>query len=558
MIHGFDGFAIYSSEAEIAFVVRHIERKTYWIKIGFREANMSFIKSYEGTKSVWMATQTMPRFSPLSDHLKVDVCVVGGGIAGLTSAYLLMKEGKKVCILEAFELASGQTSRTTAHFVTALDDRYFEIEKLHGEKGSRLAAQSHRAAIQKVEEIVLEENIECELQKLDGYLFARGDSRSHVLSREFEAAHRAGLTEIELVERAPLASFDTGPCLKFPDQMQLHPLKYLSALTDRIVKGGGFIFTNTHVTEVHGGKYAFVKTAEGYRVECGAIVVATNTPVNDLFAIHTKQAPYRTYVMGFQIPKGSVPRALYWDTLDPYHYIRVERGSTDADEVLIVGGEDHKTGQDDHPEMRFKKIEEWTRERFPMAKEILYQWSGQVMEPIDGMGFLGHNPMDRNNVYVITGDSGNGMTHSTIGALLITDQIMGRKNPWEDLYNPSRIIFRATPEFLKENANVAAQYVDWMQAIPRPDLESLAPGEGTVFRDGAKMVAAYKNEAGKIEFMAATCTHLAGVVHWNTVEKSWDCPCHGSRFDGHGKVIEGPANKDLKNSVTQSLSSEAP
>lgn len=287
--------------------------------------------------------------------------------------------------------------------------------------------------------------------------------------------------------------------------------------------------------------------------------MVTNTPVNDLFAIHIKQAPYRTYVMGFQIPKGSVYRALYWDILDPYHYIRLEDADSETEEILIVGGEDHKTGQDDHPEHRFETLESWTRERFPLAGKILYRWSGQVMEPVDGMAYLGHNPMDRNNVYVITGDSGNGMTHSMIGAMLITDQIMSRENSWEELYNPSRISLRATPEFLKENVNVAVQYGDWLSVKSKPHFADLPPGEGTVFRDGVKMVAAYKDETGNMDFMSASCRHLAGIVAWNSVEKTWDCPCHGSRYDCRGKVIEGPSLKDLKklnDSYSASKSSE--
>lgn len=496
-------------------------------------------------KSIWSATEAMPKFSALSEHLDVDVCVVGGGIAGITTAYMLMKEGKSVCLLEAFGLASGQTARTTAHFCTALDDRFFEIEKLHGEKGAKLVAESHRAAIEKVEEIVSKEKIECELEKLDGYLFSLDDPRADVLQKELEATDRADL-DVELLTRAPLSFFNTGPCLKFANQMQLHPLKYLAQLAMCVVKGGGRIYTDTPVVEVHGGTSAFVKTDLGYVVSCKSIVVATNTPINDLVAIHTKQAPYRTYVVGFKVPVGSIPKGLYWDTIDPYHYIRLEKSMSGMHEILIVGGEDHKTGQDHNPEEKFKKLETWTRERFPMASEVLYHWSGQVMEPVDAIGYLGRNPLDSDNVYVITGDSGNGMTHCTIGAMLITDQIMGRLNPWEEIYSPSRISFKAIPEFLKENVNVMAQYNDWLAAKPKPNFADLMPEDGVVFRDGLKMVAGYKDKFGNMEFMSAACTHLGGVVSWNDVEKSWDCPCHGSRFDRYGKAIEGPATKSLK------------
>jgi nitrite reductase/ring-hydroxylating ferredoxin subunit len=214
--------------------------------------------------------------------------------------------------------------------------------------------------------------------------------------------------------------------------------------------------------------------------------------------------------------------------------------------MLLVGGEDHKTGQEDHPEQRFKKLEEWTRSRFPMMTEVIYEWSGQVMEPVDSLAYLGRNPMDKYNVYVITGDSGNGMTHCTIGAMLITDLIMNQPNAWAELYDASRISLRSIGEFIRENANVAAQYEEWLAAKPRPDYLDLIPNEGQVFRDGLSMVAVYKDEVGNLEFMSAACPHLGGVVHWNSVEKSWDCPCHGSRFDCHGQVIEGPAVSNLE------------
>ncbi len=495
--------------------------------------------------SVWFDQNIQPpKCIPLNEDFKTDVCVIGGGIAGLTTAYLLMKEGKNVCLLESDELLSGQSGKTTAHFVNALDDRFFNIEKLHGEEGLKIAINSHSEAIRKVEEIVKRENINCDLRKVSGYLFSMGDEHEDVLEREYEAAHKAGLVDVERLAFSPFSNIDIGPSLHFPRQMQLQPVKYLSSLANKILEGGGQIFTHTHVVEFHGGKDAFVKTKDNRIVYCNSIVVATNTPVNDRFAIHTKQAPYRTYVLGFKILKGSFPDALVWDTLDPYHYIRVEH--KDDTDILIIGGEDHKTGQEEHPERCYQKLEAWARSHIPFLGELAYQWSGQVMEPVDGLAYLGKNPMDDDNVYIITGDSGNGMTHSTIGAMLITDQIMGRENPWEKLYSPSRVSLLASKEYLRENLNVVAQYADWLDPKFKNNLDKLTPDDGIVFRKGGKMVAAYKNEVGEVEYMSAVCPHLAGIVSWNNVEKSWDCPCHGSRFDCHGKVIEGPAITGLK------------
>lgn len=494
--------------------------------------------------SVWFDHNIMPSRIPLNEDFRTDVCIIGGGIAGLTTAYLLMKEGKKVCLLESSELLSGQTGRTTAHFVNALDDRFFNLERLHGEDGLKLAINSHSEAIRKVEEIVRREKIDCDLKKISGYLYSLNDENEDVLEKEYEAAHKAGLIDVQRLAFSPFNNIDIGPSLHFPRQMCLHPVKYLSALTRKILEGGGQIFTQSHVTEVHGGENAFVKTKDNRIVYCSSIVVATNTPINDTLAIHTKQAPYRTYVLGFKILKGSFPDVLLWDTLDPYHYIRVEH-QNDTD-ILIVGGEDHKTGQEEHPEKCYEKLEAWARKQFPFLEEVAYHWSGQVMEPVDGLAYLGRNPMDDDNIYIITGDSGNGMTHATIGAMLITDLIMGRENPWEKLYSPSRVSFMATKEYLKENLNVAAQYMDWLDPKFKNNLDKLTPDEGIIFRKSGRMLAAYKNEEGDIEYMSAVCPHLAGIVSWNKAEKSWDCPCHGSRFDCHGKVIEGPAISGLK------------
>jgi glycine/D-amino acid oxidase-like deaminating enzyme/nitrite reductase/ring-hydroxylating ferredoxin subunit len=506
------------------------------------------------TTSIWQEHYQMPVCLPLKEDFRTDVCIVGAGIAGLTTAYLLMKEGLKVCVLDSSELASGQSGRTTAHFSNALDDRFFNLESYHGEDGLKLAIQSHSDAIRKVEEIVKKENIDCNLKRLSGYLFSLGDKKEDVLEKEYEAAHKGGLIDVERFAFSPNAAFHTGPCLHFPMQMKLHPLKYLGGLTQKILDGGGQIFTNTHVTEVKGGENAFVKTKNNCIVYCSSIVMATNTPVNDRMIIHTKQAAYRTYVLGFEIPKGSFPDVLLWDTLDPYHYVRLESQSNR--DILIVGGEDHKTGQEDNPEKCYKALTIWTKQLFPFIRQIVYKWSGQVMEPVDGLAYLGRNPMDEENVYIITGDSGHGMTHCTIGAMLITDQIMGRENPWEKLYSPSRVSLMAAKNFIKENANVAAQYTEWLDPKFKKGIDDLPQDEGVVFRKNGKMIAAYKTLDGEVEYMSAVCPHLAGVVAWNKAEKSWDCPCHGSRFDCHGAVIEGPSISGLKKFENHQLKKE--
>lgn len=497
------------------------------------------------TTSIWMATAAeIPSENKLLKDAVADVCIVGAGIAGMTTAYLLAREGKRVIVLDDGPIGGGMTGRTTAHLVNALDDRFFELERLHGEKGARIAAESHSAAIARIETIVKEEEIDCEFERLDGYLFVPPGESKEILDRELAALHRAGLTDTELLPRAPLDSYDTGTCIRFPRQGQFHPLKYLAGLARSITRDQGLIYTGTHASKIAGGESARIETSSGAIVTAAAVVVATNTPVNDLFAIHTKQAAYLTYVMGARIPRGSVTRALYWDTPDPYHYLRIESGAGGND-FLIVGGEDHKSGQADDAEERFGRLESWTRTRFPMIESIEYRWSGEVLEPIDGMAFIGHNPMDKDNVYIATGDSGNGMTHGTIAGILLTDLIMGRENEWAALYDPSRKTLRAIPAFAKENINVAEQLADWVTPGEVKDADEIPPGTGAIVRRGLTKVAAYKDENDKLHECSAVCPHLGCIVDWNSLEKTWDCPCHGSRFDAYGRVINGPANKNL-------------
>ncbi len=347
--------------------------------------------------------------------------------------------------------------------------------------------------------------------------------------------------------RAPVASFDTGRCLRFPRQGQFHPLEYLAGLAAALRRRGGAIYTGTHVATVDGGHPARVETEAGPVVTANSVVVATNTPINDRVTIHTKQAPYLTYAIAAQVPRGSVERRMYWDTLDAYHYIRLQPMPRGGD-VLIVGGEDHKAGQaDDQPE-RWDRLEAWARDRFPTLKPIEYRWSGMVMETIDGLAFIGRNPMDKPNVYIATGDSGMGMTHGTIAGILLTDLILGRDNPWAALYDPARKPVRgmALKEFIVENANVAGEYAaDWLGGGDVSSVDEIPRGEGAVLRRGLSKVAVYRDGRGGLHEHSAVCPHLQCIVHWNRAEKTWDCPCHGSRFDPHGRVICGPANSPL-------------
>jgi glycine/D-amino acid oxidase-like deaminating enzyme/nitrite reductase/ring-hydroxylating ferredoxin subunit len=493
------------------------------------------------TVSAWMKTE-IPNTQKLNENLNVDVCVVGAGVAGLTAAYFLSLEGKKVCVLDHSEIGGGQTGKTTAHFSTSLDNRYFELKKTFGSDGIKTIAESLKEAIHKVAEIVKQENIDCDLEKVPGFLFQKNKD-TDILEQELTAAHEAGLDEVKLADHDPFATFKTGPCLCFPQQLQLNPLKYLNGLAEAIYKRGNKIFTHAHVDKIVDGDRPTVKATEGFYVRAKSVIVATNSPINDLFTMHTKQAPYRTYVIGFLIPKGSLPKALYWDTEIPSHYLRTIH-ENDIHDILLVGGADHKTGQGLSPHLCFDELENWTRKRLPFLGKILYRWSGQVMEPVDGIAFMGKNPNSR-NTYIMTGDSGDGMTQFTVGAMIITDLILKRENSWAKIYDPARVSFTTTGKYLKENLNVAFQYKDWLNGANEQSLMTLPNQEGLILNRGLKKIAVYKDAEGQIEMKSAVCPHLGCIVAWNSLEKSWDCPCHGSRFDCSGKVLEGPAVSNL-------------
>jgi glycine/D-amino acid oxidase-like deaminating enzyme/nitrite reductase/ring-hydroxylating ferredoxin subunit len=361
--------------------------------------------------------------------------------------------------------------------------------------------------------------------------------------QELAAAQRVGI-DAALVDRAPQPSLETGPCLLFPNQAQFHPLKYLAGLARAIQRDGGHLFTMTHAERIEGGKSAQV-AAGGHVITADSVVVTTHAPVNDLVAIHTKQTAYMTYVIGARIPEGAVMRALYWDTGWPYHYVRLQNAPDHDGEILIVGGEDHRTGQTDDTTVHHERLERWARDRFPFIREIAYTWSGQVMESVDGLAFIGRNPLDKDNVYVVTGDSGTGMTYAMIAAILITDLIEGRDNPWATLYDPSRKTLRTAPAYAKEAVRTAAQYADWVLPGDAKSAEDVPPDGGAVIKEGLAPVAVYREPDGTLHRMSAVCVHLGCIVRWNSTERSWDCPCHGSRYDRFGVVMNGPANSNL-------------
>ncbi len=474
-----------------------------------------------------------------------DVCVIGAGIAGITTAYLLQREGLQVQIVEAYDIGAGETGRTTAHLTAVLDDRLSHLEKLFGRDRTRLAVSSHQLAIDQVEALVHEEVIQCDFERVDGYLMATRPEHRPILMGEFKATQWAGLhgvTTLHALDDARFAFPDMG--LRFPDQAMFHADRYLRGLARAFVRRGGRIATGMRAVKVKGGRDARVELANDTLVRAKHVVVATNTPFNDRVKMHTKQHAYRTYVVGFDVPRDLYPSFLLWNLDDPYYYVRrVRVGDRD---IVIVGGQDHKVGQADDAPTRYAAIEAWSRAHLPALRDITHRWSGQVMEPVDGLAYLGRNPMDDDNVYVVTGDSGHGMTHGTFAGMLIRDLVLGRDNACADLYDPTRKTLRAARTYVGENANMVGHMVgDWMRGGEVGDVAEIPCGQGAILRDGLAPVAAYRDDDGSLHAVSAVCTHLGCVVQWNAGEKSWDCPCHGSRFDVDGAILNGPARAPL-------------
>jgi glycine/D-amino acid oxidase-like deaminating enzyme/nitrite reductase/ring-hydroxylating ferredoxin subunit len=499
----------------------------------------------------WIDSTNPLPLEKLDENLNVDVVIVGGGIAGISVAYNLLRAGKTVALVEDGQIGSGETGRTSAHLTTVLDERYYQLEKIHGKDNVKLIAESHRKAIEYIETVVNTESIKCDFQRVYGYLFLHPTDKPESLQKELDAACAAGLEVCELQD-IPGINNVPGPCLRFSNQAQFHPQKYIYGLAKSIIAHGGQIFTETHASEIDENG---ILTKEGYRINAKHIVVATNSPVNNKYMMHLSQSAYRTYLIGARIRKDVVKEALWWDTGDQenksqaYHYVRLQNLDDDFD-LLLCGGEDHATGLSDDSEIplesdRYGILENWVRERFPI-EDVLYKWSGQVIYPFDSLGFIGRNPHDKNNIYIVTGDSGNGMTYATIAGMLITDLINERPNKYEKIYSPSRFRFlKAAGVFVEELVGGLASYFKKKPAHRVDSLEEIQTGDGKIVEIDGKKYGAYRDEANLFHIVGAECTHMGCIIKWNKDEKSWDCPCHGSRFTSKGTVINGPANKDL-------------
>lgn len=501
--------------------------------------------------SYWQS-HPLPPLPQLRKDCSTDVCIVGAGITGLTTAYLLLKNGFKVVLLERDTLGNNETARTSGHLSNILDEGLAHLIDSLGEDAAKKAVASHSDAIDLIEKIIQEEHISCDFKRLDGYLYLSPETNKDYLKQEGQAAHKLGLRDVEL-QVSPTHFSDFGPALRFSQQARIDSQKYLLGLLQAIQKMGGEVYTESPAVEFKDTPLTYAKTTAGYCVYAKKIVVATNVPVNDRLQIHNKEKAFRSYVIGIEVPSDSFPDILMWDTSKPYHYIRKVPDIHEGMDLLLIGGEDHRVGQEDHPESKFETLHDWALFNLGISGPIAFKWSGQIIEPLDGLAYIGKNPGDR-NTYIACGDSGHGLTHGALSAMILRDLIQETPNEWTDIYSPSRFRMRSLGKALRDNMNALVQYKDRIHLRQELKFSTSQPGEGRLLHQGPKTFAIYTDLQNRTYTMNAVCPHLGGIVHWNPAEKTWDCPCHGSRFSCTGEVLNGPAISSLKSTVLKSSS----
>lgn len=500
--------------------------------------SLEVMKNHVSIPGWWGETAPKaPTHPPLDRDLRVDVAVVGAGIAGLTAALLLGRAGRRVAVLEAGVVAGGESGRTSAHLTAIQDLRFKEMASRFGLDSTRVIAEQGMAALDWIEKVVGEEGIDCDFHRLPGYLFTEEDDHRQRLEHEARAARRAGL-RVEFVEDVPLP-WRVAAAVRFHDQAAFQPVSYLEGLARAVVASGGLVFEHSRVVEVDDGRPCLVSTQRGH-VFARDVIVATDSPISNRFFLHNKLSPIRTYLVEGRV-SAPLP-GLFWDTDDPYHYVRTAGGPGGT--VVLVGGEDHRVGHVEDTEARVERLEAWARPRLGLRVERA--WSGQVNEPADGLPYIGRNSISF-HVYVATGFSGTGLANGTIAGHLLAQTLTGHAHPLARLLSATRVKpLSSGREVVSHGVESAYHFFkDRLVPLEVASVSAVPPGEGRIVRLKGEPVAVHRDDRGELHAVSPVCTHLGCHVHWNAGERSWDCPCHGSRFDPDGSVLHGPAVKAL-------------
>lgn len=490
--------------------------------------------------SYWIDSTPTANFPPLNNNLSVDVAIVGGGIAGITAATLLKRAGKTVAVIESQQISTGVSGHTTAKVTSLHQLIYADLIKNHGEEKAHIYAQSNQAALEFVAKTVTEEQIDCDFSRQSAYTFAETEDNIKDIEKEVEAALKLGLPATFVRETS--LPFPIAGAIKFDNQAQFHSRKYLLHLIKQIPGDGSYVFENTRVQKVEENNLCQVMTDKGI-IQAQDVIVATNIPITDEGLFFAKTYPKRSYIIGARIADHKAPLGMYIGSGEKYYSIRT---TPDKDGLLLlVGGGGHKVGTVENTEEKYLDLENYARSRFDI-ESIDYRWSTQDFISFDKIPYVGKLTPLSKHTFVATGFSLWGMTQGTLSGMILADKILGIENPAADLYDATRATPFLSAEGIKQNLEVGAHWVgDRLKGLSK-SLQDVALGEGKLVTVDGDKVAAYRDETGEIHAVSAVCTHLGCVVAWNSAEKSWDCPCHGSRFSCNGEVLHGPTVKDLK------------
>jgi glycine/D-amino acid oxidase-like deaminating enzyme/nitrite reductase/ring-hydroxylating ferredoxin subunit len=500
------------------------------------------------TTPYWLASAETKKFPALDRAVTVDVLVIGGGITGITTAYLLRRNGASVALAERARIARVDTGHTTAHLTAVTDIPLHQLVKDFGRDNAQAVWDAGAAAIEQIEEIIAREKIDGEFTRVPAYthvpIDGEGTEKTEDLREDARLANEFGF-DATLENRIPLMD---RPGVRIANQGKFHPIKYLAALAEKIPGENSYVWEDSKATEFDPEKRR--AKINGHWVNYGALVLATHNPLTgesglmSSMMFQTKLALYTTYAIGARIPRDSMPIASFWDTNDPYLYLRIDRRATD--DYAILGGEDHKTGQIVDTAKCFAKLEHSLGKLAPDA-QVDHHWSGQVIETNDGLPFIGESDPGQ---FIATGFSGNGMTFGTLSAMMANDWVAQKKNPWTDLFSPSRKKLKGgTWDYVKENLDYPYYMVKSRLTFTEGDsLATVGRNEGKILKLKGEKMAVYRDADGNVTKRSAVCTHMGCIVRWNPAEKTWDCPCHGSRFKTDGAVISGPAETPLKSS----------
>jgi glycine/D-amino acid oxidase-like deaminating enzyme/nitrite reductase/ring-hydroxylating ferredoxin subunit len=497
----------------------------------------------ERHESFWIATAEAQPFPPLSGEVHVDVAIVGGGIVGIMAATFLKEGGKTVAVLEAGRVAEGVTGHTTAKITSLHTLIYDELIQKFGEDKARLYAESNQAAIDIIKQLCDERDLDCDFSERSAYTYTIAEEYVSKIEKEAAAASSLGLPA-QYHDEIPLP-FPVKAAVGFTGQAQFHPRKFLLPLAAAIPGNGSHVFENTRVAHVEEGNRCRVLTQAGSAVTADDVIVATNMPIVNKGLFFARAEPSRGYALAMEVSQDRVPDGMFINVGGPTHSVR--QSSHDGQSVLILAGEGHHVGEGGNHRVHWERLEEWARRDLGAAK-VIFRWSTQDYYSLDKVPFIGKMQPGSDHLYTATGFSAWGMTSGVVSGRLLADLITDVPNPWAQLYDPSRINVRSLPSFVKKGGHDAKRLIcdRLKRGLTTDQTNDLAAGAGAVFEISGEKVAVHRDEHGALHAVSAVCTHLRCIVAWNDAERTWDCPCHGSRFDVDGTVLQGPAVAPLE------------